>query len=426
MVEDQGNQGSNTAAELRSKAEQRLIVKKAEEQRNLPDVEKQKRVHELEVHQIELEMQNEELRQTRAELETTLEQYTDLYDFAPVGYITLDRVGTILAANLTAASLLEVDRASLTGWRFKEFVGPDAYPAWGALLKRVFTSGTKESAEFSARTASNQPLHLQLEARVEASGESCQVAVIDVSVRRRLEQHLEALHADLKEHATALATANIDLEAFNQTVSHELRQPLSIIHGYTQVLLQMPGNELDGIRGFLQSMYEASQGMKRLISILLLFSNASRAPLIRDNLDLSKIAHVVAKNLQETTPESRVTFRISEGIMGNGDPGLCHIALDNLIGNAWKHACAQTGTVIEFGAKKTSGKLIYFVRDDGPGFDMSLAGQLFTPFQRLCGSTVEGYGIGLATVERIVCRHGGRIWAESDPGKGATFFFTLE
>jgi signal transduction histidine kinase len=415
------------APDLRLRAEQQVEARSFAARPPRTEAELQRLVHELEVYQVELELQNAELRQVRTALETTLGQYTDLYDFAPVGYLRLDRAGTILSANLTAALLLEVDCAHLTGRHFEMFVRLDDYPALNTLLRTVFASRTKESAELSARTASDRPLHLQIEARAEAAGESCLVALIDVSERRRLKQHLETLHADLKEHAAALTTANIDLTAFNYTVSHDLLNPLSNIYGYCELLLQMPGNELDDKpRKFIQTMFEASQGMNRLITSLLRFSCTSRSSLNRDMLDLSKMAHTVADDLQQTNFKPRVRFRSAEGITGNADPGLCHIVLDNLIGNAWKHACRPTGTLIEFGVKTLSGQPTYFVRDDGPGFDMALAGQLFTPFQQLSGTTIEGYGIGLATVEKIISRHGGRIWAESEPGKGATFYFTLE
>jgi signal transduction histidine kinase len=416
------------ADDLRFRAEQQVEAKVSSARSSQSEAEVQRLIHELEIHQVELELQNAELRQSRDDLEASLEQYTELYDFAPVGYLTLDRAGTILAANLTAATLLEVERASLTGRHFKTFVGPEGHPAWDALLETIFTSGVKESAQFSAQTASNRQFSLQIEARAEASEGSCRAAILDVSARRRLEQNLEALHANLEERVAALAAANIDLEAFNYAVSHDLRKPLSIFYGYCEVLLQMPDNELTpSCREFVQAMYGASMRMKRLITSLLRFSCASRAPLSRNTLDLSALAHAVVKDLQLTSPpDHRIRFKTTSGIMGKGDPGLCRIALDNLIGNAWKHAGRSTETLIEFGAKEASGKQIYFVRDDGPGFDTSFTEQLFKPFQRFSGATVEGYGIGLATVERIVSRHGGRIWADGEPGKGATFFFTLE
>jgi light-regulated signal transduction histidine kinase (bacteriophytochrome) len=146
----------------------------------------------------------------------------------------------------------------------------------------------------------------------------------------------------------------------------------------------------------------------------------------RDKVDLSGMAREVAASLERAETERQVTFRIANGIEVNGDAKLLNIVLDNLIGNAWKYSGNREGTVIEFGVTERDGKPAYFVRDNGPGFDMAYAEKLFIPFQRLPGAEeFKGNGIGLATVERIIRRHGGRIWAESEPGKGATFYFTL-
>lgn len=138
------------------------------------------------------------------------------------------------------------------------------------------------------------------------------------------------------------------------------------------------------------------------------------------------MAGEIAKGLQATKPGRRATFRIAAGIAVDGDAALLRVVLNNLIGNDWKYSGKRDETVIEFGVTTVDGKLGYFVRDNGPGFDMAHAGRLFIPFQRLPGSDFEGHGIGLATVGRIVKRHGGKVWAESQPNKGATFFFTLE
>jgi signal transduction histidine kinase len=144
-----------------------------------------------------------------------------------------------------------------------------------------------------------------------------------------------------------------------------------------------------------------------------------------DTVDLGAVAREVAASLERTEPERRVTFRIAEKIEVNGDAGLLRIVLDNLIGNAWKFTCNRDGTVIEFGVTEVKGKPAYFVRDNGPGFDKADADKLFVPFKRLHKSDFPGHGIGLSTVERIIRRHGGRVWAEGEPGKGATFYFTL-
>lgn len=386
-----------------------------------------KLVHELQVHQVELEMQNAELRLARDEVETALGKYAELYDFAPVGYFTLDRDGIIRSANLAGARLLGIERARLVGRRFMVFVPVGTRPFFADFLGKVFASGDKESCEVEITTEGNTPLFLQAEAVAFASGDECRVAVIDITERRQLAEQLEILHTDLTDYATKLADANIELEAFNFTVSHDLRRPLTNIHAYCQLLRELGNDKLDEqSKDFVREIFEGALRMDRLIATLLDFSLVKRVDLRREKVDLSAMAKTVAAELESAEPDSRVKFLIAEGITADCDAGVMRVALDNLMGNAWKFLGKQEGKVIEFGATAVDGKQAYFIRDNGPGFDMSHAGELFVPFQRLPETDVEGHGIGLATVDRIIRRHGGRVWAESEPGKGATFLFTLE
>jgi signal transduction histidine kinase len=179
-------------------------------------------------------------------------------------------------------------------------------------------------------------------------------------------------------------------------------------------------------RDYIQQIYNGTLRMSRLITTLLKFSRVARVELRRQRVDLSVMAREVAAELQKTTPERKVIFRIAEGITGSGDAALLRVVFNNLMGNAWKYSATRDDAVIEFGVTERDGNDVCFVRDNGPGFDMAHAEQLFVPFQRLPGASAPGDGIGLATVDRIVRRHGGRIWGESDPGQGATFFFTLQ
>jgi len=242
-----------------------------------------------------------------------------------------------------------------------------------------------------------------------------------------MEEKLEILHNDLAARAAELEAANIELEAFNYSVSHDLRIPLTAINGYCQVVLEQCGNRLDEqCKGYIREMFEGTLRMNRLIDTLIDYSRVTRVEMRHEKVDLSRMAEEVAMGLKVSAPERRVTFRIAEGIMADGDAGLLRVVLDNLIGNAWKYSGMREETVIEFGIMNIDGVTTYFVRDNGPGFDMSFADKLFIPFQRLPGTNFEGHGIGLATVGRIVRRNGGRVWAESKPGEGATFWFTLE
>jgi len=394
----------------------------------LPETDQETRrlLHELQVHQIELESQNAQMRQAREEVETTLRKYSDLYDFAPVGYLTLARDGAIRAVNLTGANLLGRERSQLLSQRFGLFVADNASPAFTSHLGKVFGSFTKKTCEVALLKGGKNPVFVQIETVADASGLECRAVIIDISARRQLESDLATLHIELAARAAQLAEANIDLEAFNYTVSHDLCGPLTTISGYCQVLRELCSDQLnDQSKNYLGCMYEGTLRMKRLITSLLDFSRVTRAKIGREVCDLSAVAKAVAAEQTLAEPGRQVAFRIDEGISADGDAGLWRVVLDNLIGNAWKYTVKKDGAVIEFGMKDLEGKPVYFVRDNGPGFDMAQAEKLFVPFQRIPGIDVEGHGIGLATVERIVRRHGGRVWAESKPGAGATFLFTL-
>jgi PAS domain S-box-containing protein len=249
----------------------------------------------------------------------------------------------------------------------------------------------------------------------------------DITDRKLAEKRIEQLAADLAARATELEEANRELEAFNYTAAHDLRQPLNLIYGYCQAIEMMCGNQLDEeCRTYLHDTYKGILRMSRLIDALLSFSRMSRVELHRETVDLSGLARSVAKELHDTAPGRAVTFRIAEGIEVNADPELLRIVLDNLFGNAWKYTAHQADPIIELGRIDLDGEPAYFVRDNGRGFEMTDAAKLFAPFQRLAGAEGErGFGIGLATVQRIILRHGGRIWAEGKPGAGATFYFTL-
>jgi len=238
---------------------------------------------------------------------------------------------------------------------------------------------------------------------------------------------LKASAAELKAANEELEAANLELEAFNYTVAHDLRNPLNIINSYCQMIKELYGDKLDEkCLHYIQLVYEGSLQMNRLIEALLNFSRLTNAELKREHVDLSRMAHEVARELKRTDAARRVTFMISKTICANGDYNLLRVVLSNLLDNAWKYTGIREEAVIVFGEKEIDGQTVYFARDNGHGFDMADAHKLFAPFQRLPGAEeYRGFGIGLATVERIIRRHGGRVWAESEPGMGATFFFTL-
>lgn len=224
-----------------------------------------------------------------------------------------------------------------------------------------------------------------------------------------------------------LAAANRDLESFAYSVSHDLRAPLRSIDGFAEMLAQESGDRLDPDgRDHLQRIRAASQRMGHLIDALLDLSRLSRAEMRRERVDLSLLARAVSDDLLKAEPARRVEVRVADGAVAQGDERLLRVLLQNLIGNAWKFTRGRPVAHIEFGKAQKDGRTSYFVRDDGAGFEMAYVHKLFGPFQRLhSAGDFEGTGIGLATVARIVQRHGGRVWAEGAVDRGATFFFSL-
>jgi light-regulated signal transduction histidine kinase (bacteriophytochrome) len=250
----------------------------------------------------------------------------------------------------------------------------------------------------------------------------------EVAERKRAEEEVRKLNQDLAQRAALLEEANHELEAFSYSVSHDLRTPLRSISGFSHVLLKDYADRLD-VEGkeYLRNVIDSAERMGRLIDSLLNLSRVSRADLQRKRVCLSAVVHAIAARLQAAEPARRVDFQIQEELFEQADPHLLAAALENLIGNAWKFTSKRAVARIEFGMEPGKDPAVYFVRDNGAGFNPAYAEKLFGVFQRLHSiEEFEGTGIGLATVQRIVRRHGGRVWAAGDLDRGATFYFTLQ
>jgi PAS domain S-box-containing protein len=242
----------------------------------------------------------------------------------------------------------------------------------------------------------------------------------DITDRKRGEEAL----ARAKEAADI---ANRELESFSYSVAHDLRAPLRGIDGFSQVLLEDYADRLDSEgQRYLGKVRESAQHMAQLIESLLSLARVTQSDTRRERVDLSELVRISCERLRRLTPERDVELVVGEGISDTGDGRLLGVAFDNMLGNAWKFTRKREHARVEFGVSHEDGQAIYFVRDNGAGFDMAFASKLFGVFQRLhTGSEFEGTGIGLATVQRIIRRHGGRIWAQGKIGEGATFYFTL-
>ncbi len=519
--------------------------------------------HALHVHQIELEMQNQELRRTRDELEVSRESYFDLYDLAPVGYATLDREGLILQANLTLANRLECTRQALVGRPLSRFVSRESADAYTLQVRRLFESGEPASFEVSMTTAAGLPIWMLIDAAVRddlpSATRSCRVTLTDVTERKRAEETLRAeqerfrtffdlsplgkammapdgrfLHvngafcsllgyslgeleartvasithpADLarslalvhsllaaeqesgeleKRYLTRdgrvvwahvktrllrdaagnpvhfltnilditdrkaaeaalseayvllesrvtsrtadLAAANLEMEAFTYSVSHDLRSPLRAIDGFGARLDRECGASLgEEGRRLLGVIRASTRQMAALIDDLLALSRVGRTEMKCEGVEMSGMALEVGREiLREGGGRPEVEFQVGPLPAAWGSHGLLRQVWQNLLSNAFKFSAKVDRPVVQVEGESAGGLATYRVRDNGAGFDMAYQNKLFGVFQRLHLPTdFAGVGIGLALVKRIVTRHGGQVAAEGAVGEGATFTFSL-
>ena len=386
---------------------------------------------ELQIHQIELELQNEELKQARNEAEAERERYLDLYDFAPVGYFTLDGNGVISQVNLAGARILGVERSRLLNRRFAQFLSPAHLPVFKAFLKRVFENRRQECCTVSLGEAERQHSYVHIEATVTGSDRECRVVVLDVTEQKKAGDELRKLREELEqlvtERTARLEAANKELEAFCYSVSHDLQTPLRAIDGYSRKIMKRQGERFDAdTRNQFTIIRGSILKMGQLINDLLAFSRLRRKPLSIAGLDMETVVKEAWKELKAANPERSMTLRIEGLPPATGDGELIKQVVANILANAVKFSRPRDELIVEVGGHVKGKESVYTIQDNGIGFDMAYYDKVFGMFQRLHDpDEYEGTGIGLAIGQRIVNRHGGRIWAESEVGKGATFFFSL-
>jgi PAS domain S-box-containing protein len=369
----------------------------------------------------------------RAEAEASEARLRNFLESMPDAVVAADREGRIVLVNAQAETMFgytreellaarvetllpERDRERHVGHRAAFHAEPRTRPMGAGL---DLGARRKDGTEF--------PVEISLSPLDTADGPIVMSAIRDITERKKTEERIRALNADLEGRVAELKVLNRELEAFSYSVSHDLRAPLRGIDGFSQALLEDFADKLDEEgKGYLQRVRAASQRMGELIDDLLDLSRVTRREMRREPVDLSALARAVGAQLQKAHPDREVELVVTPGLVAEGDPHLLRIVLENLLGNAWKFTGTRDRARIEFGAVPHDGTIAYYVRDNGVGFDVAYAGKLFGAFQRL-HAMVEfpGTGIGLATVQRIIHRHGGRVWAEGEVDKGATVYFTL-
>jgi PAS domain S-box-containing protein len=390
-------------------------------------------LEELHVASEELHTQNEELLATRHVVEAERQRYADLFEFAPDAYVVTDQQGTIREANAAAALLLGVRTGFLVGKPLDVYVAKDERSSFRARLADLSAGRTQRAEDWQLtlqrRDGTTVPVAITVAAVAPPAPAATTLRWLlrDVSERRRQEETVRALNEQLVRRAADLAVANSEVASLTYAVSHDLRTPLRHIAGFSQALAEDCGDTLDArSRDHLERIRTAATQMSMLIDELQTLSRITQSDLVVGDVPLSALAHTITSELQHAQPDHQATFVIADDVSARGDQRLLRLVLEHLLGNAWKFTARCAAARIEFGTTEDRGEHAYFVRDNGVGFDPSYADKLFVPFQRLHHTDeFPGLGIGLAAVQRIVRRRGGRVWVEGTIGGGADFYFSL-
>jgi PAS domain S-box-containing protein len=433
MIQTRAN--PNRSVDLRQQAETRLQRQSAHLDITAPK-EAERLLQELRVHQIELEMQNEELHRTQVELEASRARYFDLYDLAPVGYVTISDKGLILEANLTAATLLKVARGTLVRQPLGRFILPEDQNVYYRHCKQLFETGSSQVCELRMRRVDAAPFWARLEATAAQDADGaplCRVVVSDFSEYKRAEEALRESQEELKlknaelEHKEELKQKNAELERLNYTVSHNLKSPLVTIKGFLGCLDQdLARCDRERIEKDMHYIHSAADKMTRLLDELLEMSRVGRIVNPPVWVTFQTLVEEALGAVTGRVMERRVEVRLrNQSVTLYGDRSRLVEIWQNLVENAVKFTGDQASPWIEIGAEPHGRDTVFFVRDNGIGIDPRHQAKVFGLFEKLDPNR-EGTGLGLALVKRIVELYKGTIWLESQGfGQGACFRFTL-
>jgi PAS domain S-box-containing protein len=374
-----------------------------------------------------------ERRQMEQERHASETQFRAVADTANDAIISADNMGRVVYFNTAAERIFGYSAAEMLQQPLTCLMPSRFHAGHEQGLKRFLAGGESrvvgKTAELAGKRKDGEEFPLELSLSTWKVGEEVFFTGIlrDITQRRQAEERIHQLNQDLQHRAVELEAVNQELGAFSYSVSHDLRAPLRAIDGFSQILLEDHADHLDAKgRDSLQRVRAAAHRMGSLIDDLLKLSRVTRTELKPEEVNLSEMAQDIAQDLRHQEPERDAEFVVAAELRAQGDPRLLRIALQNLFDNAWKFTHGKTGARIVFGVVQSGEKPTYFVRDNGVGFDMTYADKLFGAFQRLHDTReFPGTGIGLATVQRVIHRHGGRIWAESAVDEGAAFYFTL-
>jgi PAS domain S-box-containing protein len=412
------------ATKLRQKAEEQLNMKSSKKTSPLSEADILRLNHELQVHQIELVIQNEELKLAKEEAENNAQKYTELYDFAPMGYFTFSTEGEIIGLNFGGAKMLGKERSNLLGNRFGFFVSEDTKPIFNNFLNKVFTSNIKESCELSLSIRGNSEMYVQLAGTNSENGKQCFATMLDITERKLADQAL-------KESEKKLVQLNADKDRFISILGHDLRNPFNGLLGLSNLLNEnIQDFNIEQIKKMGGLINKTAHSTFNLLEDILLWARTQqgKVPFMQQNLSFRDLCNVIQETLITTAIAKNITIHYSftDKLSVFADGEMLKTVLRNLITNAIKFT--NSGGTINISAVQTPSTTTISVSDNGVGISPDDLAKLFAfgQIQTTKGTADEkGTGLGLLLCKEFVEKHGGRIWVESTEGKGSTFSFSI-